>query len=214
MQENAAQIDYSEQSSAPKVFGILLIIFASIMTLYGLLGGLATMFISDFTSSLMSFAGAMAEQDVDLGMSAFFDKMKPVYYTTGGLEIVKGIISIGGLFAGIWLTQYKEKGRKLALYWAYAALGYLVIYTLVQVIYIIPETVAVQMGMFSGIEELESDPAAMAAMSGMSGMTSSFSYIGVVIGTLFMAVFPVLVLIFMLKPSVKEACSEEEVLQA
>ncbi|MCP4131453.1 MAG: hypothetical protein GY754_10770 [bacterium] len=103
-----------KKSKAPKVFGILLIVFGSIYVLYGI--------IPEF----FVFRRTPVPEEL-------------VLLIKGVLKLVAVILSIVALVAGIGLVRYKEKsGRKLSLVWGCSALVYLVIETVIHIVVILP----------------------------------------------------------------------------
>ncbi|MCP4131451.1 MAG: hypothetical protein GY754_10760 [bacterium] len=190
--ENETPVVESVKASAPKVFGVLLIVFGIIYALYGIISGSYSLISSPDMDSFNSFAlfPGVSKDSV----STMIANLKLITTIQGVLTLVAGLLSIVAVTAGIGLAQYKEKlGRKLSLTWGYIALAYLVVDAIIFAALIMP----LQSGMMSAF------PAFAGGFAGMATGSSVFMYVLV---TGFFAVMPILTVAMMTQSSAKESC--------
>jgi hypothetical protein len=186
-----------KRPGAPFGIGLTLIICGSLAALFGVFGGLFTMTASSMLSGAM-MAGAMADPAARQVFDAVMADSKWIYVVQGAMQVVMGLISVLALVAGIGLMKYRLWGRKLSLVWAGFALAYIVVSLFINIVYIMPASerlVQAMLGMTGG------------GANPFSGMISNMSGISQVLGSLLLAVLPVLTLVLISKDKIRTCLS-------
>ena len=170
------------------VMGIIGIVYAS----FGLLGGLGGLVMTIFMMMLPASAG----------MRAFTPEGQTVWnfvFAIGGSLLAGALLvaSIGSLKLWHW-------ARRLMLHWAWAYAAFQVFAVVVQLLVILPATLALiaspPPGAFPGAPAGASPPA-----TPMPGFMTPMMYGSALLGLLFGLVFPACVLIFMTRANVRAA---------
>ncbi len=118
------------QSSVPKVFGVLSIVFASVIGLCGL-GGSCSFAAAGFAGSMSKYGGADAKLEE---MRPMMDAMKTVYTGFGCQGLILLGMSIWLLVLGIGQYRYRAWASKQSVTWglvALIALGIMVVLSVV-----------------------------------------------------------------------------------
>ncbi|MCP4131454.1 MAG: hypothetical protein GY754_10775 [bacterium] len=181
-----------EKAKAPKVVGIVLIVFSSMYALYGFIVGLIVFGalyamnafgdgrIGDVRTLPFNFLSGIASRE-----------FSGIMIARAFLYILAGVISIAALVAGIGLVRYKEKmGRKLSIVWGGIALGFLVI-----------EFLIMTFMMKAVLSSLSSETVSMDSM-----VSNPASSIWEIFLQLVMAVLPIVTIVLMTRPSAKNSC--------
>ena len=203
-------IPVPERSGIPKAMGVLLIIFASLYLL-GSIFSAATAFLgSSFMEALPALKGMIPKlEESGIKLEKLVAQLKPMYMIQGGEKLATAAISGFGLMAGIKLVQYTATGLKLSVWWAIAALSYIVVEMIVFFLFVQPtihkffKTVADQVGPLLG-----EDKAGLEIITNLAGSAGAG---GVIAGAVFMAVFPVLTLALLNTNAAKKACGVDNV---
>jgi len=185
---------------SPKVFGILSIIFGSLMILGGLgqsCGGLAGGAMTGMMGGLASMA---PDDQVAGGMSEAMSIASSITW----VQVVEGLIFVIMssllLAIGIGQLKYRRWARAASVYWGAAALVCLLIIIGLMVAVVVPATERMFEAMAQIAPEGEMPPIDIGGMMGSMGTAASiFGNI------LFYSPYPILLLIFFTRPRVQSA---------
>jgi hypothetical protein len=187
--------------NAPKVLGILLIIFSAVYLMYSLFQATSTLMGQAFTGLIPKFA-ALAGEETGLNKADWArlgEQLAIIYRVQSYEKFLTAAISGLGLAAGISLVQYSSAAIRLGFWWAVLALGSLILEFIVFATVIRP--VIQEVAGFIGHATRGAAPAA-ALVKGLS----SASFMSLFMTNLMMAAYPVIILIYMLNKNVQEAC--------
>ena len=190
-------------SKAPKVFGILSIIFGSLMILGGLgqsCGGLAG---GAMTGAMGSLASMAPDDTAAGGLSEAMTIMSAVTW----VQVVEGLIFIVMssllLAIGIGQLKYRRWARAASVYWGAAALVCVVIIIGLMVGVVMPATERMMAAIAQLAPEGEMPPFDfVGAMGSMGTVASIFGNI------LFYSPYLILLLIFFTRPRVQDAMTQ------
>jgi hypothetical protein len=179
-------------TSAPKVFGILSIVFASVMLLYSLLKMLA--------GGMVGAVGSIQPPANDpqfAEVQNMFEGMARVYRALAWEGTLVAILSALLLAIGIGQVKYREWARRWTMYWSYAAIAAVVVMVLISVMVIGPAYAR----MMDQIARM--GPAKETAM--FSGFGNMFGRTSAILTVMFYTPYPVLLAIFFSRPHVRAA---------
>jgi hypothetical protein len=205
---NAAQAPYREpeqvpqnqpSTAIPKVFGILSIIFASMVLLFGLLGscmGFAFRSLGNLGSSLPQ-SGQAGEQ-----ARIMMEYMGTIYFYIGIQSLAFAAMSAWLLTIGIGQLRYRRWARNHTIYWSIAAFVVLVAVVVFSFAFIGPA----YQRMFEAMAKSAPSGALPSAFTGtMSGLVGGSTGITMLI---FYAPYPILLLIYFTRPRVIAAMNQ------
>ena len=188
----AAEAIPARPTGAPKVFGVLSIIFASIMLLYSLMKMLA--------GGMVGAIGSIRPPTDDpqfAEMQSMFEGMARVYRALAWEGTLVAVLSALLLAIGIGQVRYREWARRWTVYWSYAALAAVVVMVLISVMVIGPAYAH----MMDQVARM--GPAKETAM--FSGFGSMFGRTSAVITVMFYTPYPLLLAIFFSRPHIRAA---------
>jgi hypothetical protein len=184
-----------ERSGAPKVFGVLSIIFASLVLFssgLGLLGTAAT--------QAMSSVGASANAEKAAEMAAMAQPLAKVYRGIGVLSGILFVMSAMLLAIGIGQLRYRAWARRWSVYWGGAALGCVVVMVAISLLVISPAYGE----LFDTLSRLQPQGDGQAGMPPqMSGLTTMFGGMFAVFSVLVYTPYPALMLLFFTRDHVR-----------
>jgi hypothetical protein len=117
--ESSTMKNPNELSSAPKTFGVLSIVFSSIVLLYSL--PTTFMLIVPFVASKAE--GLIPKGNAPLQAEAMISSIKMVYGGIGLIGLLLAIMSGLLLTVGIGQLRYRRWAQKFSVYWGWAALA-------------------------------------------------------------------------------------------
>jgi hypothetical protein len=183
-------LEAHERSGAPKVFGVLSIIFASLVLLSSSLGMLLTL----ATSALSVIPDAEKTQEA----AAMFEPMARVYRGIGLQSAILFVMSALLLAIGIGQLRYRAWARRWSVYWGAAGLLCVAAMVVIALLIISPAYVQV----FEGLSQLkpQGDGQPMPSMGPMAGI---FGGTFAVLCVIFYAPYPALMLMFFTRDRVR-----------
>ena len=190
-----------ERSAAPKVFGILSIIFASIVLLSSAFGLLATA-----ASSMVKNMGNMAaDADKAAEVAAFVGPMAKVYQGIGVLSLIMFVMSALLLAVGIGQLRYRAWAQRWSVYWGVAGLACVALMVAISMLIISPAYGE----MFESLSRLKPQGDGQPAMGGsMSNFGSLFGGTFAVMTVVFYAPYPALMLLFFTRDHVRASMTQ------
>ncbi len=176
----------NQSSNIPKIFGIIHIVYAVIGGGMGLIGVISALFLqkTGVFSEIEKLDGEGGSME---GISSYMDELSRWSLIDG---VVKIILAILLLFAGIMLLKRKTIGAKLSKLWA-----------ILRILFAVPMTyfsTVATMKMQEGL--LQADSA-----SGIASSVSSFALVGAIVGILMLSIYPIVTLVFMSKRFLKDS---------
>jgi hypothetical protein len=185
-----------ERSAAPKVFGILSIIFASITLLSSTLGLLLTA-----ASSALKNMGNMApDGDKAAEVAAMVGPMAKVYQGIGLLSLIMFVMSVLLLAIGIGQLRYRAWAQRWSVYWGVAGLACVALMVAISMLVVSPAYTE----MFDALSRLKPQGDGQAAMPGsMSSFGSIFGGTFAVMTVVLYAPYPALMLLFFTRDQVR-----------
>lgn len=182
-------------TSVPKVFGVLSIIFASLVLLFSLIGACSSAFGRSMGSSFGSLGGQQAAQ-----FKVMMQYMSSIYNYMLIQQLIFLLMSSALLAIGIGQVKYKRWARAWSVYWGWAALIALGVVLAISFFAVGP----MYKEMFAAItKNVPSGSMPMAKLS--SGMGSLMGGAMGVIYLIFYSPYPILMLLFFNKGNVKQA---------
>jgi hypothetical protein len=184
-------------TSVPKVFGVLSIIFASIVLLFGLLGSCGGFVGQGMLSAGAGFGRSAGSPEVQDGLK----HMATMYMAIGIQSLVLTLMSALLLAIGVGQVRYRAWAGRWSVYWAGVALVVLVGMVVLSFAVIGP---AYQRMM----ETIAKSSPSGAMPSGFAGsMGTMFGGMSGVMTVLFYAPYPILLLIFFTRDHIRAAMS-------
>jgi hypothetical protein len=180
----------------PKVFGVLSIVFASIVLLFGLMQsctGFASRGIMSYADKLSTEAQNSAE------VKASMAHMADVYFGMGLQGVILTVMSAFLLAIGIGQVRYRMWARLWTLYWGGAALAGVVAMVAISFLVIGPAYEQ----FFKAMQSSTPTGSMPAGLGG--GMGTIFGGATGVMTVLFYAPYPILLLLFFSRDKVREA---------
>jgi hypothetical protein len=187
--------------NTPVVLGVLSIAFGSLQALFSAMGlasqPLSKNILGGMGKAMSGLPGAKQPGQPDPaammeGMVKLTDELKP-YTLLLGISMI--ILASALVVVGVLLYKRRARARPLALIWAVAALAYIPFQLYVQVAIVQPRTAEIMRQM------MPANQPASAAMDMVTGMQGG---IVVVTTLLFYTPFPILLLILMGRPKIKQ----------
>ena len=177
-------------TGAPKVFGILSIVFASIMLLYSFLkmlgGGMAGM---------MGSIRPPADDPQFAQFESMFQGMARMYRAMAWEGTMVAILSGLLIAIGVGQLRYRAWARRWTVYWSFAALAAVVVMIAIAMLVIGPAYSQMMDQM------ARMGPARETAM--FSGFGSMFGRTSAVVTVVFYAPYPILLAIFFSRPNIR-----------
>jgi hypothetical protein len=184
-----------ERSAAPKVFGVLSIIFSSIVLLFssfGMLGGLA--------SSALQSMGSLADQgEKGAEFAAMMGPMAKVYRGMGLESLILFVMSALLLAIGIGQVRYRAWARRWSVYWGAAGLVCVILMVAISLLIVSP-AYAEMLDAMSRIKPENGQPPMPQPMGAVSGaIGATFAIVSVFVYT----PYPALMLLFFTREKVR-----------
>lgn len=184
-----------QRSGAPKVFGVLSIIFASLMLLFSGLGlfGLAA-------SSLFGNMGSMVpDAEKAAEMNQVMAPMAKLYQGVGLQSVILFAMSALLLAIGIGQLRYRAWAGRWSVYWGAAGLVCVVLLVAISLLVISPGYVE----MLEAMSRIKPQGDGQAALPAMSGMSNVFGGTFAVLSVIFYAPYPAMMLLFFTREHVR-----------
>jgi hypothetical protein len=190
-----------ERSAAPKVFGILSIIFASIVLLSSTLGLLATA-----ASSAVKNVGSMVpDADKAAEVAAMMGPMAKVYQGIGLLSLIMFVMSALLLAIGIGQLRYRAWAQRWSVYWGVAGLVCVALMVAISMLVISPAYAE----LFDSLSRIKPKGDGQAATpESLSGFGSIFGGTFAVMTVVFYAPYPALMLLFFTRDHVRASMTQ------
>jgi cytochrome bd-type quinol oxidase subunit 2 len=183
-----------QRSAAPKVFGILSIIFSSVVLLGSALGLLGTV----ASSALEGMGNMVNDADKAAEINAMIGPMARVYRGLGLESLILFLMSALLLAIGIGQLRYRAWARRWSVYWAVAALACVVLLVVISMVIVSP-AYADLLDALSRIKPANGE-APMPQMGALSGMVGGvFAVIAIILYT----PYPALMLLFFTREHVR-----------
>ncbi|MCC6749174.1 MAG: hypothetical protein IT371_16045 [Deltaproteobacteria bacterium] len=187
-------------TGAPKVFGVLSIVFGSIVLLGGLFGacgGLAGQSMTRMGRMGSSLRGREAE-----AVRAMMDQIGSIYTVIGAQSLVFSAMSGLLLAIGIGQLRYRRWACRWSVYWGYAALAVLAGVIVLSLTVVGPAYARM-------IETLAKHSPSGAIPAGFSsGMASIFGGTSAILMIVFYAPYPILMLLFFNRDRIRAAMNQ------
>jgi hypothetical protein len=183
-----------ERSGAPKVFGVLSIIFASIT----LLGSSIGLLLTAASSAVKSMGGMVPDPNKAAELNAMMNPLAKVYQGLGLQSLILFVMSALLLAIGIGQLRYRAWARRWSVYWGAAGLvcvGLLVVIS----VFIISPAYGEMFEALSRVKPAEGQP----ATPEMSGLSSMFGGTFAVLSVVFYAPYPAMMLLFFTRDHVR-----------
>jgi len=182
-----------ERSGAPKVFGVLSIVFASIVLLFSSFGMLATL----ATSAASSIGKSVPDPDKAAEVTAMMQPMAKVYQGIGLQSLILFVMSALLLAIGIGQVRYRAWAQRWSVYWGAAGLVCVGLMVALSLLVIAPAYAE----FFDAMSRIKpaggASPPSMGPMAGMFGGT--FAVMSVII----YGPYPALMLLFFTRDRVR-----------
>jgi hypothetical protein len=184
-----------QRSGAPKVFGVLSIVFASVTLLFSGLGvfGLAASSMFGNMGSMVPDAEKAAE------VSAVMGPMAKVYQGIGLQSAILFVMSALLLAIGIGQLRYRAWAGRWSVYWGAAGLACVVLLVVISLLIISPGYGE----MFEAMSRMKPQGDGQAALPAMSGLSSVFGGTFAVLSVIFYAPYPAMMLLFFTREHVR-----------
>jgi len=182
-----------QRSGAPKVFGVLSLIFSSVVLLGSALGLLGTL-----ASSALAGAGNMVpDADKAAELNAMLAPMARVYQGLGLESLILFLMSVLLLAIGIGQLRYRAWARRWSVYWAVAGLACVVLLVVISMVIVSP-AYADLLDALSRIKPPNGEQ--MPQLGALSGMVGGvFAVIAIILYT----PYPALMLLFFTREHVR-----------
>jgi hypothetical protein len=183
-------------SSAPKVFGVLSIIFASLILLFSLIGACSSAFGRSMGGGLGSLGGGQQTAQ----FKVMFQYMASIYNYILIQQLIFLVMSAALLAIGIGQLKYKRWARSWSVYWGWAGLISLGVVLAISFFAVGP----MYKEMFAAMaKNMPSGAMPMAKLS--SGLGAMMGGAMGVMYLIFYSPYPILMLLFFNKANVKQA---------
>jgi hypothetical protein len=183
-----------ERSGAPKVFGVLSIIFASLVLLSSSFGILMTL----ATSAFSDMSNLVPEAEKTQEAAAMMEPMIRVYRGIGLQSAILFVMSALLLAIGIGQVRYRAWARRWSVYWGVAGLVCVAAMVVISLLIISPAYAQ----FFEGLSQLkpQGDGQQMPSMGPLAGI---FGGTFAVICVIFYGPYPALLLMFFTRDRVR-----------
>jgi hypothetical protein len=182
-----------ERSGAPKVFGVLSIIFSSLVLLFSSFGLLGTA----ASSALEGMGGMVNDADKAAEFDAMVRPMARVYQGLGLQSLILFVMSALLLAIGIGQMRYRAWARRWSVYWGATGLGCVILMVAISLLIVSP-AYAELLEALSRIKPPNGQ--AMPQMGALSGVVGGvFAVVSVVVYT----PYPALMLLFFTREHVR-----------
>jgi hypothetical protein len=190
-----AALQPHERSGAPKVFGVLSIIFASIVLLFSSVGMLATL-----ATSAASSMGKMApDPDKAAEVAEMMQPMAKVYQGIGLQSMILFVMSALLLAIGIGQLRYRAWARRWSVYWGAAGLVCVGLMVAISLLIVAPAYAQ----FFESLSHLKPQGAGQAPGPSMGPMAGMFGGTFAVMSVIIYGPYPALMLLFFTRDRVR-----------
>jgi hypothetical protein len=196
-EEPARSLQPHERSGAPKVFGVLSIIFASLTLFFSAIGLLATA----ATSSLQNVASVSpAEPEKAEQLSAMMAPMAKVYRGLGLQSLILFVMSALLLAIGIGQLRYRAWACRWSVYWGAAGLAGVALLVAISLLIISPAYGE----LFESAARLKPQTDGQPGLPpSMGGLTAVFGGTFAILSVIVYAPYPALMLLFFRRDRVR-----------
>jgi hypothetical protein len=187
-----------ERSGAPKVFGVLSIIFASVVLLFAAFGLLGTAATS--AASSMGSAAAGSDPDKAAEVAAMMQPMAKVYSGIGYQSLILFVMSAALLVIGIGQLRFRAWACRWSVSWGVAGLVCVGLMVAISLLIISPAYA----DLFEAMGRLKPDGGGGAPVgAGMGGLSAVFGGTFAVLCVILYAPYPALMLLFFTRERVR-----------
>src|SRR6476469_7240413 len=183
-----------ERSGAPKVFGVLSIVFASIELLFSSLGMLGTL-VSTAASSGSLVSASAGETDV----KAVLQPMAKIYQGIGFQSLILFAMSALLLAIGIGQLRYRAWAQRWSVYWGAAGLACVGLMVAISLLIISPAYAQ----FFESMAQVKPPGGGQAEMPSMGPLSGILGGAFAVINVVVYAPYPSLMLLFFTRDRVR-----------
>jgi hypothetical protein len=185
-----------ERSEAPKVFGVLSIIFASIVLLCSSMGLLASA-----ASKAVQNMGSLASPDPEKAaeVSAMMHPLAKVYQGIGLQSLILFVMSGLLLAIGIGQVRYRRWARRWSVYWGAAGLVCVALMVAISLLIISPAYGA----FFDSLSRMDPGEGHAPMPPSMGAMSSFFGGTFAVLSVILYTPYPALLLLFFTREHVR-----------
>jgi len=192
------QPEAQPRPGAPKVLGVLSIIFGSTLLLFSMVGGCISLAGKQGGQSATWMVKGLPNPEARAAAyQRFYDAAHPA---TVAQTMIFTLMSAGLLIIGIGQLHYKSWARSLSIYWGVLALLTLVASVLLSLLVVRPANQAL-------FAELSSISSASSMDSALNSMLGSFASSPVMVlgSVVFYAPFPIILMIYFSRAGIREA---------
>jgi hypothetical protein len=184
-----------ERSGAPKVFGILSIIFASIVLLFSSMGMLATL----ATSAASNIGKIVPDADKAAEVTTMMQPMAKVYQGIGLQSAILFVMSALLLAIGIGQLRYRAWAQRWSVYWGAAGLACVGLMVAISLLIIAPAYAQ----FFESLSHMKPQGDGQAAVPSMGPMAGMFGGTFAVMSVIVYGPYPALMLLFFTRDRVR-----------
>jgi hypothetical protein len=187
-----------ERSAAPKVFGVLSIIFASVVLLFAAFGLLGTAATS--AASSMGSEAPASDPDKAAEVAAMMQPMVKVYSGIGYESLILFVMSAALLVIGIGQLRFRAWACRWSVYWGVAGLVCVGLMVAISLLIISPAYA----DLFEAMGRLKPNADGGAELgAGMSSLSAVFGGTFAVLCVILYAPYPALMLMFFTRERVR-----------
>jgi hypothetical protein len=187
-----------ERSAAPKVFGVLSIIFASVVLLFAAFGLLGTAATS--AASAMGSEASSSDPDKAAEVAAMMQPMVKVYSGIGYESLILFVMSAALLVIGIGQLRFRAWACRWSVYWSVAGLVCVGLMVAISLLIISPAYA----DLFEAMGRLKPNGDGSAELgAGMSSLSAVFGGTFAVLCVILYAPYPALMLMFFTRERVR-----------
>jgi hypothetical protein len=183
-----------ERSAAPKVFGVLSIIFSSIVLLGSTLGLLGTL----ATSALEGMGNMVNDADKAAEVKLMVAPLARVYQGLGLESLILFLMSVLLLAIGIGQLRYRAWARRWSVYWAVAGLACVVLLVAISMLIVSPAYA----DLLDGLSRIK-PPNGEAPMPQMGALSGFVGGVFAIMAVIFYTPYPALMLLFFTREHVR-----------
>jgi len=184
-----------ERSGAPKVFGVLSIIFSSIVLLSSSVGMLATL----ATSAASGMGKLVPDPEKAAEVTTMMQPMAKVYQGIGLQSAILFVMSALLLAIGIGQLRYRAWAQRWSVYWGAAGLACVGLMVAISLLIIAPAYAE----FFESMSHIKPQGGGQASVPSMGPMAGMFGGTFAAMSVIFYGPYPVLMLLFFTRDRVR-----------
>jgi hypothetical protein len=190
-----AALQPHERSGAPKVFGVLSIVFASIVLLFSSVGMLATL----ATSAASGMGNVVSDPDKAAEVTAMMQPMAKVYQGIGLESAILFVMSALLLAIGIGQLRYRAWAQRWSVYWGAAGLACVGLMVAISLLVVAPAYAQ----FFDSLSQIKPQGGGQAPAPSMGPMAGMFGGTFAAMSVIVYAPYPALMLLFFTRDRVR-----------